>query len=100
MTPIDKIGGIGLEDCKILGEPGEIEVRGLVQEIRDELDVAVTSDTATHADTFQAHAHGSRHRNRRAHGLLHRRLSGNPGSGPYFGPMSARKKDSNVVLEI
>ncbi|HUC26874.1 MAG TPA: NUDIX domain-containing protein [Streptosporangiaceae bacterium] len=74
MTPIDKIAWIRLEDGKILStrsrgkdvyyipggkrEPGETDLQTLVREIREELDVAITADTATHAGTFQAQAHG------------------------------------------
>ncbi|HEX6523938.1 MAG TPA: NUDIX domain-containing protein [Streptosporangiaceae bacterium] len=74
MTPIDKIAWIRLEDGKILStrsrgkdvyyipggkrEPGETDVQALVREIREELDVAITPDSATHAGTFQAQAHG------------------------------------------
>ena len=74
MTPIDKIAWIRLEDGKILStrsrgkdvyyipggkrEPGETDVQALVREIREELDVAIAPDSATHAGTFQAQAHG------------------------------------------
>jgi 8-oxo-dGTP diphosphatase len=74
MTPIDKIAWIRLEDGKILStrsrgkdvyylpggkrEPGETDVQTLVREIREELDVAITPDSAAHAGTFQAQAHG------------------------------------------
>jgi 8-oxo-dGTP diphosphatase len=74
MTLIDKIAWIRLEDGKILStrsrgkdvyyipggkrEPGETDVQTLVREIREELDVAIASDSAAHAGTFQAQAHG------------------------------------------
>jgi len=74
MTPIDKIAWIRLENGRILStrsrgkdvyyipggkrEPGETDVQALVREIREELDVAITPETATHAGTFQAQAHG------------------------------------------
>lgn len=74
MTPIDKIAWIRLEDGRILStrsrgkdvyyipggkrEPGETDVQTLVREIREELDVAIASDSVTHAGTFQAQAHG------------------------------------------
>jgi len=74
MTPIDKIAWIRLEDGKILStrsrgkdvyytpggkrEPGETDVQTLVREIREELNVVIAADSATHAGTFQAQAHG------------------------------------------
>jgi 8-oxo-dGTP pyrophosphatase MutT (NUDIX family) len=74
MTPIDKIAWIRLGDGKILStrsrgkevyyipggkrEPGETDVEALVREIREELDVAIAPDSATHAGTFRAQAHG------------------------------------------
>jgi 8-oxo-dGTP diphosphatase len=74
VTPVDKIAWIRLEDGKILStrsrgkdvyyipggkrEPGETDLQTLVREIREELDVTITPDTATHAGTFQAQAHG------------------------------------------
>jgi DNA-binding transcriptional LysR family regulator/8-oxo-dGTP pyrophosphatase MutT (NUDIX family) len=74
VTPIDKIAWIRLEDGKILStrsrgkdvyylpggkrEPGETDVQTLVREIREELDVAIAPDSARHAGTFEAQAHG------------------------------------------
>jgi 8-oxo-dGTP diphosphatase len=39
-------------------EPGETDVQTLVREIRDELDVAIAPDSASHVGTFEAQAHG------------------------------------------
>ena len=74
MTLIDKIAWIQLADGKILStrsrgkdvyylpggkrEPGETDVQTLVREIREELDVAIAPDSASHAGTFEAQAHG------------------------------------------
>ena len=74
MTVIDKIAWIRLEDGKILStrsrgkdvyyipggkrERGETDIQALVREIREELDVAIAPDSAVHAGTFQAQAHG------------------------------------------
>ena len=74
MTTIDKIAWIRLENGKILStrsrgkdvyylpggkrEPGETDIETLAREIREELAVAITPGTATHAGTFQAQAHG------------------------------------------
>ena len=74
MTLIDKIAWIRLADGKILStrsrgkdvyylpggkrEAGETDVQTLVREIREELDVAIAPDSATHVGTFQAQAHG------------------------------------------
>ena len=74
MTLIDKVAWIRLADGKILStrsrgkdvyylpggkrEPGESDVQTLVREIREELDVAIAPDSATHVGTFQAQAHG------------------------------------------
>ena len=71
---IDKIAWIHLKDGKILStrsfgkdvyylpggkrEPGESDIDTLVREIREELDVSVIADTATHLGTFHAQAHG------------------------------------------
>ena len=71
---IDKIAWIHLKDGKILStrsfgkdvyylpggkrEPGESDIDTLVREIREELDVIVIADTATHLGTFHAQAHG------------------------------------------
>jgi 8-oxo-dGTP diphosphatase len=74
MTLIDKIAWIRLADGKILStrsrgkdvyylpggkrEPGETDVQTLVREIREELDVAIAPDSASHVGTFEAQAHG------------------------------------------
>jgi 8-oxo-dGTP diphosphatase len=74
MTLIDKIAWIRLADGKILStrsrgkdvyylpggkrEAGETDVQTLVREIREELDVAIAPDSATHVGTFEAQAHG------------------------------------------
>jgi len=74
MMPIDKIAWIRLEDGKVLStrsrgkdlyyfpggkrEPGETDVQTLVREIREELDVAIASASATYLGTFEAQAHG------------------------------------------
>ena len=74
MTPIDKIAWIRLEDGKVLStrsrgkevyyipggkrEAGETDVQALLREIREELDVALTPESAAHVGTFQAQAHG------------------------------------------
>ena len=74
MTLIDKIAWIRLEDGKILStrsrgkdvyyipggkrKRGETDIQALVREIREELDVAIAPDSAVHAGTFQAQAHG------------------------------------------
>jgi 8-oxo-dGTP diphosphatase len=62
MTTIDKVAWIRLEDGKVLStrsrgkeayyipggkrEPGETDVQALVREIREELDVAITPESA------------------------------------------------------
>ena len=74
MTLIDKVAWIRLADGKILStrsrgkdvyylpggkrEPGETDVQTLVREVREELDVAIASDSAAHVGTFEAQAHG------------------------------------------
>jgi 8-oxo-dGTP diphosphatase len=74
MTLIDRIAWIRLQDGKVLStrsrgkdvyylpggkrEPGETDVQTLVREIREELDVAIRPDSATHLGTFEAQAHG------------------------------------------
>ena len=74
MTLIDKIAWIRLADGKILStrslgkdvyylpggkrEPGETDVQTLVREIREELDVVIAPDSASHVGTFEAQAHG------------------------------------------
>jgi 8-oxo-dGTP diphosphatase len=74
MTLIDKIAWIRLADGKILStrsrgkdvyylpggkrEAGETDVQTLVREIREELDVVIRPDSATHVGTFEAQAHG------------------------------------------
>jgi|ERR1700722_422115 8-oxo-dGTP diphosphatase len=74
MTLIDKIAWIRLADGRILStrsrgkdvyylpggkrEPGETDVQTLVREIREELDVAIAPDSASHVGTFEAQAHG------------------------------------------
>jgi ADP-ribose pyrophosphatase YjhB (NUDIX family) len=71
---IDKIAWIRLEEGKILStrsrgkdvyyipggkrELGETDVQTLVREIREELDVAIAPNSARHAGTFEAQAHG------------------------------------------
>ncbi|GAB2924009.1 NUDIX hydrolase [Streptomyces mayteni] len=73
-TTIDKIAWLRLEDGKILStrsrgkdayyfpggkrEPGESDVDTLVREIAEELTVAIRPETAVHAGTFEAQAHG------------------------------------------
>lgn len=74
MSLIDKIAWIRLEEGKILStrsrgkdvyyipggkrELGETDVQTLVREIREELDVAIAPNSARHAGTFEAQAHG------------------------------------------
>lgn len=74
MAGIDKIAWIHLVDGQILStrskgrdayylpggkrEPGESDVDTLVREIREELSVVIAADTAVHAGTFEAQAHG------------------------------------------
>jgi 8-oxo-dGTP diphosphatase len=74
MTLIDKVAWIRLADGRILStrsrgkdvyylpggkrEPGETDVQTLVREIREELDVALAPDSASHVGTFEAQAHG------------------------------------------
>ncbi|WP_410669505.1 NUDIX hydrolase [Amycolatopsis sp. cmx-4-68] len=74
MTSIDKIAWIHLVDGRILStrsrgkdvyylpggkrEPGESDVETLVREIREELDVAITPESAAAAGVFEAEAHG------------------------------------------
>jgi 8-oxo-dGTP diphosphatase len=74
MTTIDKIAWIHLANGRILStrsrgkdvyylpggkrEPGETDLQTLVREIDEELSVAILPDSATHAGTFEAQAHG------------------------------------------
>lgn len=74
MPLIDKIAWLHLDAGKILStrsrgkdvyylpggkrEPGESDVDTLVREIGEELTVAVDHQTAAHAGTFEAQAHG------------------------------------------
>lgn len=74
MTTIDKVAWLHLEDGRILStrsrgkdvwyfpggkrEPGESDVQTLVREISEELAVAIAPDSAVHAGTFEAQAHG------------------------------------------
>jgi 8-oxo-dGTP diphosphatase len=71
---IDKIAWIHLQNGAILStrsrgkdvyyipggkrEPGESDIDTLVREIREELSVAIVVDSAAHAGTFHAQAHG------------------------------------------
>jgi 8-oxo-dGTP diphosphatase len=71
---IDKIAWIHLQNGAILStrsrgkdvyyipggkrEPGESDVDTLVREIREELSVTIVADSAAHAGTFHAQAHG------------------------------------------
>ncbi len=74
MTVIDKVAWLRLEGGRILGarsrgkdvfylpggkrEPGEADVQTLVREIDEELAVTIAADSAAHAGTFEAQAHG------------------------------------------
>jgi 8-oxo-dGTP diphosphatase len=74
MPLIDKIAWLRLESGKILStrsrgkdvyylpggkrEPGESDVETLVRETGEELTVAVDPESAVHAGTFEAQAHG------------------------------------------
>lgn len=74
MTVIDKVAWLRLEGGRILGarsrgkdvfylpggkrEPGETDVQTLVREIDEELAVTIAADSAAHAGTFEAQAHG------------------------------------------
>jgi 8-oxo-dGTP diphosphatase len=74
MTVIDKIAWIRIENGAILSsrsrgkdiyylpggkrEPGESDIGTLIREIREELSVTITPDSAEHVGTFQAPAHG------------------------------------------
>jgi 8-oxo-dGTP diphosphatase len=74
MPLIDKIAWLHLENGQILStrsrgkdvyylpggkrEPGESDVQTLVREIAEELTVAVDPESAVHAGTFEAQAHG------------------------------------------
>jgi 8-oxo-dGTP diphosphatase len=74
MTVIDKIAWIRIENGAILSsrsrgtdvyylpggkrEPGESDIDTLVREIREELSVTITPDSAEHVGTFEAPAHG------------------------------------------
>ncbi|BAL88850.1 putative NUDIX hydrolase [Actinoplanes missouriensis 431] len=71
---IDKVAWIHLKDGAILStrsigkdvyylpggkrEPGESDIDTLIREINEELDVIIVADSATHAGTFHAQAHG------------------------------------------
>jgi 8-oxo-dGTP diphosphatase len=77
VTIIDKIAWIRIEDGAILStrsagkdayylpggkrEPGESDLDTLVREIHEELSVTIVADSARHAGTFQAQAHGHPH---------------------------------------
>ncbi|OPC83750.1 DNA mismatch repair protein MutT [Embleya scabrispora] len=74
MTTIDKIAWLRLEAGKILStrsrgkdvyylpggkrEPGESDIQTLVREIGEELTATIAPDSAVHAGTFEAQAHG------------------------------------------
>lgn len=74
MAIIDKIAWIHIQDGAILStrsagkdtyylpggkrEPGESDIETLVREIHEELSVTIVTDSAAHAGTFQAQAHG------------------------------------------
>lgn len=74
MTIIDKIAWIHLQNGAILStrstgkdvyyipggkrEEGESDIETLVREIHEELSVTIVTDTAEHAGTFHAQAHG------------------------------------------
>jgi 8-oxo-dGTP pyrophosphatase MutT (NUDIX family) len=74
VTVIDKIAWIRIEDGAILStrsagkdayyipggkrEAGESDIETLVREIHEELSVTIVADTAEHAGTFHAQAHG------------------------------------------
>jgi len=74
VTVIDKVAWLRLEGGRILGarsrgkdvfylpggkrEPGETDVQTLVREIDEELAVTIAADSAAHAGTFEAQAHG------------------------------------------
>lgn len=74
MKVIDKVAWIRVEDGRILStrshgkdvyylpggkrEPGESDVETLCREITEELAVTVAPETAAHAGTYEAQAHG------------------------------------------
>ncbi|OLF10425.1 NUDIX hydrolase [Actinophytocola xanthii] len=74
MAPIDKIAWIHLVNGRVLStrsrgkdvfylpggkrEPGETDLQTLAREIDEELSVAIIPDSAAHAGTFEAQAHG------------------------------------------
>ncbi|WP_331755788.1 NUDIX domain-containing protein [Streptomyces sp. NBC_01643] len=74
MTIIDKIAWLRLEAGKILStrsrgkdvyylpggkrEPGESDIQTLTREIDEELTVTIAPNSAVHAGTFEAQAHG------------------------------------------
>jgi 8-oxo-dGTP diphosphatase len=74
MTTIDKIAWLRLEGGRILStrsrgkdvyyipggkrEPGETDIQALVREISEELTVVIAAESAAHAGTFEAQAHG------------------------------------------